>query len=133
MSNSIQIIDYLFLQFTGRDLVTSNKQIHPKDLNELIQSRRRIDANPQNNIPLEELAQQAGMSLSKFKRLFKQVFGTTPYQYYLANKMELAMETLKKGDYSVSETGFVIGYSNLSQFSKAFKNHFGILPSEVKM
>ncbi|MEZ4854384.1 helix-turn-helix transcriptional regulator [Flavobacterium sp.] len=133
MSNTIQIIDYLFSQFTSRSLSTNRNQIHPNDLNQLIASRKQIDSNPHKNIPLEELAKTSGMSLSKYKRLFKQVFGITPYQYHLSNKMELAMETLKKQKFSVSETGFAIGYSNLSQFSKAFKNHFGILPREVRL
>lgn len=79
------------------------------------------------------LSKIAGMSLSKFKRLFRQIFSTTPYQYHLANKMEKSMKTLKEDSYSISEIGFLMGYSNLSQFSKAFKNHFGVLPSEVKV
>ncbi|MDE0535476.1 helix-turn-helix domain-containing protein [Tenacibaculum sp. L6] len=95
--------------------------------------RKVLDTNPEKEILLNDLSGIAGMSLSKFKRLFKQVLGTTPYKYHLKNKMEKAMETLQQGNYSVSETGFLMGYSNLSQFSKAFKNHFGILPSEVSI
>lgn len=128
----IQIIDYLFEKVKSRTLLTeSNAHIHSSDLQQLIQVREFLDEQSQEEISLDSLSKKAGMSLSKFKRLFKQVFGTTPYQYYLANKMEKAMELLKMQIYSVSEIGFLIGYSNLSQFSKAFKNHFGILPSEV--
>lgn len=130
-SNILQIIAYLFERFGNRTLPSSNKSIHPQDLERLMMIKNEMDANPNKEILLANLSVKASMSLSKFKRLFKQVLGTTPYKYHLKNKMEKAMETLLQGDYSVSETGFLLGYSNLSQFSKAFKNHFGMLPSEV--
>ncbi|MFV0566393.1 MAG: helix-turn-helix domain-containing protein [Flavobacteriaceae bacterium] len=132
MSIIIQIVDYLFLKFGGRELFKNKTGIHTRDFEQLAKIREQLDANPQQEILLTDLASGAGMSLSKFKRLFKQVFGTTPYKYHLQNKMEKAMETLKQGEYSVSETGFLLGYSNLSQFSKAFKNQFGVLPRDVK-
>ncbi len=132
MSIIIQIVDYLFLKFGGRELLKEKSSVHHKDFESLVKIREALDANPQQEIFLNDLACKAGMSLSKFKRLFKQIFGTTPYKYHLENKMEKAMETIKDGHYSVTETGFLLGYSNLSQFSKAFKNHFGILPRDVK-
>lgn len=134
MANILQIIDYLFDRVKERVIITGkNSHIHADDLDSLIEVRTFIDANPDKDISLEILSEIAGMSLSKFKRLFKQVFGITPYQYHLANKMEKSMETLKEKSYSISEIGFLMGYSNLSQFSKAFKNHFGVLPSEVNV
>ncbi len=133
ISYTLQIIDYLFTRFNKRKLKEESYHIHPNDLNQLMKIRELLDVNPEKEILLNELSNIAGMSLSKFKRLFKQVFGTTPYKYHLQNKMEKAMETLREGHCTVSETGFLMGYSNLSQFSKAFKNHFGILPSQVQL
>lgn len=128
----IQIMDYLFERVKNRTFINENNtHIHTADLNQLLTIKEFLDNLTDADFSLESLAKKAGMSLSKFKRLFKQVFGTTPYQYYLANKMEKAMDLIKQKIYSISEIGFLIGYSNLSQFSKAFKNHFGILPSEV--
>lgn len=131
VSNIIQIIDYLFLRFDRRKLAINQTNIHPNDFNSLMLVREMLDTNPEKEILLKDLSSQAGMSLSKFKRLFKQVLGTTPYRYHLKNKMEKAMETIQLGTHSISEIGFLMGYANLSQFSKAFKNHFGLLPSEV--
>lgn len=129
----LQILDYLFVKLKRRRLNAPPKSnIHHKDLEQLMKVRESIDANPITEVSLELLSEQAGMSLSKFKRLFKEVFGTSPYQYHLQNKMAKAMEILTKGTYTVSETGFILGYANLSQFSKAFKNQFGILPSQVE-
>jgi len=38
---------------------------------------------------------------------------------------------LQSGKYSVKEVGHDIGFSNLSNFAKAFKKEFGILPNEM--
>lgn len=107
--------------------------IHPSDIKTLMDIKHYIHSHPLEDISLEALSDMANMSLSKFKRLFKQAFGTTPYRYCLKNKMEIAKEALQRKEYTVSQTGFMIGYSNLSQFSKAFKNHFGCLPSEIRV
>lgn len=134
MATILQIIDDLFESVKSRTLIMGkNSHIHPNDLESLLEVRTFIDVNPDKDISLEMLSKIASMSLSKFKRLFKQIFGITPYQYHLANKMEKSMEVLKEKSYSISEIGFLMGYTNLSQFSKAFKNHFGILPSEVNV
>lgn len=132
LTHTIQLLNYFFKNLEKQsynNIATLN--IHHRDIKQLMNVKEYIHSSPLEEISLELMAGMANMSLSKFKRLFKKVFGTTPYRYCLNNKMEIARETLQKEDYSVSETGFMIGYSNLSQFSKAFKNHFGYLPSEI--
>lgn len=41
------------------------------------------------------------------------------------------MELLKSHKYNVSEVGYKVGFSTLTGFSRAFKNKFGIPPSQV--
>ena len=106
--------------------------IHPQDMEHLIAVQNMMDSNPLKNFGLDELAQKAHMSVSKFKRLFKEVFGQTPYNHYLRNRLEIAMNMLRDEDYSISEVGHLIGYSNLSHFANAFKKHFGLNPSDVR-
>jgi len=132
-SNTLQLLDYFFARLKKREQSVDNFEgIHPDDLSKLMLAKESINNDVNSTISVEQLSKIAGMSLSKFKRLFKQVFGTTPYKYYLETKMEVAMELLMTKKYTCSEVGHIIGYSNLSQFSKAFKNHFNILPKNVK-
>ncbi|WP_245706179.1 helix-turn-helix transcriptional regulator [Catalinimonas alkaloidigena] len=77
---------------------------------------------------LRELAQTAAMSETKLKRLFKQTFGTTIYSYYQRARMEEAAFLLKQAHYSVAETGHALGFTNLSHFSRLFKQHYGVNP-----
>lgn len=131
-SGVLQLLDYMVIKLNKR--VSDSpvpENIHYADFQQLLQAKNLLDANLDESVPVEVLAQHAGMSLSKFKRLFKQVFGTAPYKYYLKNRMEKAMELLLSGELSISEVGFIMGYVNPSQFTKAFKKHYGVLPSAV--
>lgn len=134
LSSTLQLLNFFFKNLEKQNvnnLATLN--IHNSDLKRMLYVKEYVHANPLEDNSLDDMAEIAGMSLSKFKRLFKKVFGTTPYKYCMEHKLNLAMEMLKKENYSVSQTGFMIGYSNLSQFSKAFKNKFGQLPSQVRL
>ena len=80
---------------------------------------------------LVNLAARTGMSVSKLKTAFKKVYNTGIYEYYQKNRMQKARSLLLTGQYTVKEVGLQLGYTNLSNFSLAFKKEFGILPSHV--
>lgn len=77
------------------------------------------------------LAERTGMSVSKLKSAFKRVYGTGIYEYFQKNRMQKARSMLLTGQYNVKEVGTQLGYTNLSNFSLAFKKEFGVLPSQV--
>jgi AraC-like DNA-binding protein len=53
------------------------------------------------------------------------------YEFYNRNRLEKAKEMLKTGHFSVKQVGYDIGFSNLSNFAKAFKKEFGLLPKDM--
>jgi AraC-like DNA-binding protein len=78
-----------------------------------------------------DLAQYTQISISKLKSTFKKVYGSGIYEYYQKNRMRKAHTMLSTNRYSVKEVGTKLGYSNLSNFSLAFKKEFGVLPSQL--
>jgi AraC-like DNA-binding protein len=80
---------------------------------------------------IDSLSKTAMMSSTKLKTRFKQIYGMKLYEFYNRNRLEQAKEMLKTGDFSVKQVGINIGFSNLSNFAKAFKKEFGVLPKEV--
>ncbi|MBS1933024.1 MAG: helix-turn-helix transcriptional regulator [Bacteroidetes bacterium] len=80
---------------------------------------------------IEALSVAAKMSTTKLKIKFKEVYGMKLYQFYNRNRLEKAKEMLQSGKYSVKEAGYHIGFTNLSNFAKAFKKEFGFLPNEM--
>lgn len=73
------------------------------------------------------------MSPTKLKRSLKQVFGNNIFSYYQRFRMHEAAHLFKEGPYSVSEVGYKLGFTNLSHFSKLFKEHFGMNPKLYTM
>ncbi|HXB93648.1 MAG TPA: helix-turn-helix transcriptional regulator [Puia sp.] len=80
---------------------------------------------------IDVLSRTAMMSSTKLKTRFKQIYGMKLYEFYNRNRLEQAREMLKTGNYSVKQVGVNIGFSNLSNFAKAFRKEFGLLPKEV--
>lgn len=75
-----------------------------------------------------ELSSFSGMSETKLKRLFNQVFGKSIFQYFQNFRMQEAARLLKEERLSVSEVGYRLGFSNLGHFTKVFEDVIGIKP-----
>ncbi len=80
---------------------------------------------------IAELARMAAMSPSKLKSSFKEIYGLPVYQYFQKKRMHKAKSMLVSRKYSVREVGMEVGYSNLSNFAKAFRKSFDQLPSDL--
>jgi AraC-like DNA-binding protein len=79
---------------------------------------------------IKELAVCANMSPTKLQRLFKQIFGNTIFSYYQDFRMKEAARLLKEAKLSVSEVGYQLGFTNLSHFSRVFKDYIGTKPKQ---
>lgn len=111
---------------------SSIQKIRRSDLVKLMEVEHMLTADFSQAPPtIQELSKMVNLSPSKLKSAFKTVFGTGIYDYYQQNRMQKARALLLTGEYSVKEVGLKLGYSNLSNFSLAFKKQFGVLPSEI--
>ena len=79
---------------------------------------------------INKLAVGAGMSPTKLKRLFSQVFGDSIFSYYQQFRMKEAARLLKEEKLSVSDAGYRLGFTNLSHFSRVFEQHMGVKPKK---
>jgi AraC-like DNA-binding protein len=79
---------------------------------------------------IKELAVAASMSPTKLKRLFKQVFGNSIFNYYQEFRMKEAALLLKEEGLSVADVGYKLGFTNLSHFSRVFAAHTGMRPKQ---
>jgi AraC-like DNA-binding protein len=80
---------------------------------------------------IKELSRKVAMSDSKLKKIFKMVYGSPIYEYFQKHRMQKARLMLLSGNYSIKDVGYTLGYSNLSNFTLAFKKEFGKLPSDI--
>jgi len=84
------------------------------------------------DIQIKDYAKARSMSVSWFLRNFKEFVGKPPAQYLLALRMNNAISLLETTDYNVTEISAIIGYDNPLYFSRLFKKHKGVSPSEYR-
>ena len=89
-----------------------------------------IEQNFQNDISVEDIASTCGLNRSYFGKIFKNAVGKSPQEFLLNYRMIKATELLKLTQLSVGDISIAVGYANQLHFSRAFKNIYGISPSE---
>ena len=80
---------------------------------------------------IENMAEQLGISPTKLKSDFKQVYGETLFQYYQQQRMHYAKEVLMSQKIKVQDAAKNLGYETVSKFSAAYKKQFGHSPSDA--
>ena len=124
-----ELIYYLFTRlFSRKTGVTLS--INQEDVKKIYQVRASILADLSAPPKLCDLARQIGMSSTKMKQLFRQIFGDSIYNYFQVERMNEAAQLLK--DFSVSQVGYRIGFSNLSHFTRLFEKHHQMKPKRYK-
>jgi AraC-like DNA-binding protein len=93
--------------------------------------KKVVESNVHSNLKLEEIAFLCNMSLSTFKRHFTVEYNEAPGKWLQDKRLQRAKEILQEGLLKPSDIYLDMGYNNLSNFSIAFKNKFGISPKET--
>jgi len=82
------------------------------------------------NLSLDDLSQASCLSKFHFVRLFKEYYHESPHQLMIRLRLEKALTYLNTSTYEVREISEKVGMANSSSFSRLFKNHFGIYPTQ---
>ena len=80
------------------------------------------------NMSMSELADMCCLSVSTFKRRFKERIGGTPREWITSKRMELAHEMLNNSDITISALAKLCCFSNTSHFIEVFKSHYHTTP-----
>ncbi len=84
------------------------------------------------NISLEDLSRKVGMSPNYFSATFKEKTGKTFIEYRTELKMKKATELLCQPVKSITDITFEVGYTDITHFTRTFKKHTGVTPSEFR-
>ncbi|MGI0119592.1 AraC family transcriptional regulator [Zooshikella sp. RANM57] len=92
-----------------------------------------ISQNLDRELPLEEIAQQASFSMFHFHRIFKAVVGETIAEFTRRIRLEVAANhLLSKPNDSITTIALHYAFSSSQNFSKAFRQHFKMTPSDYR-
>jgi AraC family transcriptional regulator, L-arginine-responsive activator len=91
-----------------------------------------MEANIEEPLSTDDIAQLAGISRRQLERLFKQYLGSLPSRYYLELRLKRARQLLRDTNHSIVQVGLMCGFSSGSHFSTAFGALFGNTPREER-
>jgi len=92
-----------------------------------------IEANLYVPLNINRLAAMTNNSLASFKRKFRKAYNDSPANYLRKKKLERGLELLVYSQKSISEICYQCGFENPSSFSRMFKTHYKLSPSEYRL
>ncbi len=90
-----------------------------------------VERNLDNaSFSVDDFAEAMNVSKSTLHSRLRSISGDSPLDFIRRVRFRQACDMLRQGKHSVSEISYMVGFSTPSYFTVAFKNYFGILPSE---
>ncbi len=101
-----------------------------------IQKVKKLESDIKKHIyksipSINEMSASVGMSATKFKKIFKEIFGQSVHKYILELKVNHARTLLETNNFSVSQVAYKVGFNHPSGLSRLFKNKYDVTPNEV--
>lgn len=87
-----------------------------------------MEANLEDPVTLEELAQLNDISVRQLERLFHKHLQSTPSQYYLELRLSRARQLLLHSESQVRDIALACGFVSPAHFSKCYSRFFGVSP-----
>ncbi|MBE6747918.1 MAG: helix-turn-helix domain-containing protein [Ruminococcaceae bacterium] len=128
LTDESEILQFLFKK-SLQLVATVNKvqqNTHPKAVRDVL---KIINTRLFDDLKLDILAKECGISKDHLSLLFKKSFGVTIPQYIKTQRLDASKDMLKRG-MSLSEVAAATGFSTESYFIKCFKDEFGMTPGE---
>ena len=101
-------------------------------LERISEVQRYIREHMDQPLHRDVLAVVAGFSIPHFHRIFTDHVGESAASYVRRLRMVRAGRKLRMGAVDITEVALAAGYDTHAAFSKAFKQHFGLSPSEFR-
>ncbi len=91
-----------------------------------------IDQNINEHIDFVALAKNNHYSYDRFRHIFTERFGLSPYAYLTNQRIQHAKRLLKNSDSTITDIAFDCGFNSSSQFTNIFKKYVGVTPKEYR-
>jgi AraC family transcriptional regulator len=91
-----------------------------------------IDAHLSEDISLNDIASELGISQYYFCHLFKRSTGLSPHQFLIQQRLERAKRLLKQPDRTITAIALDCGFANQSHFARYFRQHTGVNPNQFR-
>ncbi|MET1055744.1 MAG: AraC family transcriptional regulator [Pedobacter sp.] len=127
-----ELLCYTFALLLQRE-ASPTSDMHLDDIKAIYAVKSRLQSCLNEPPNIASLARESGIGEPKLRKLFKQTFGKGVFEYYQTARMQEAARLLLQDSLTVSETGYRLGFSNLSHFSRVFEQYIGVKPKKYVM
>jgi AraC family transcriptional regulator len=115
----------------GEDNFTCKFLANDADREKIALARQILLEHISEPLTIRELSRKAAINECYLKKGFKEMYGTTIFDFFQSQRMEHAKYLLYEKGLSVTDVSASLGYSSISHFSTAFKKHTGLKPCEL--
>ncbi len=119
------------LQEDQDDIPACPLSIEADFVNRLYDAKQILSENISTPLTIKELSKKVAMNECYLKKGFKDLFGTTIFEFYQKERMAHAKYLFYEKGLTVTEVSDLLGYSSISHFSTAFKKFTGLRPCEL--
>ena len=98
----------------------------------LVEAISLMEANLEEPMSLNELAQHVGLSRRQIERLFQKHMGCVPTRYYLKLRLARARQLLLQTSRPIVDVAFACGFVSPPHFSKCYRDCYGVPPRDER-
>jgi AraC-like DNA-binding protein len=120
-----EIFLQIALQYKSKNILQYFKHIYS---NKIYAFKKSIESNNFYNV--QDMINQSNMSEQQFRKVFFDIYGTTPKEWILHNSLKKAEQLLKNTTLNVSQIALECNFNSLSWFVKSFKKQYNITPKQ---
>ena len=132
-SKVMELISLKLLQMTSLQKGFDNFPVSRVGDIERIRKAREILTCKMDNPPsLLELAKSVGLTHTRLSRGFRELYGTTVFDYLRRQRLEKSRLLLEQDNMNIAEVAYAIGFSSPSHFARNFLRYFGTQPKLYK-
>ncbi|MEK6793550.1 MAG: AraC family transcriptional regulator [Spirochaetota bacterium] len=119
------------IQFLSEMLAAIKKQRMdpPADLSPILS---HIETSHERILPITDLAGRAGLSISRFREVFRTVVGMPVHDYIMRRRVERSKRLLAEKGRSITDISYQLGFSSSQYFSTVFKRYTGRSPGDYR-
>ncbi|MGF1728648.1 helix-turn-helix transcriptional regulator [Photobacterium kasasachensis] len=124
------VLDFIYWQLTAITCPHSKTRLSAREKHQLETAREYLLRDLSLAPTIADISNAVGLNQCKLKKGFKTLYGNSIYAHFQAERMKKARQLLR--DNNVTETAMILGYSNVSHFSAAFRKQFNIQPRDAR-
>ncbi len=130
-SLGLMLLNIFFSNVAKRENITETNK-YPFNVEPVFKAQTILKSTLDRPVTIDELTREVGLSESRLRYLFKQIFGTTIHNYHQDVRLLRSKEFLLEGKKTMLMIAMDLGFSSASHFSTAFKRKFKISPKEFQ-